>query len=64
MKGLAGPQAGQGEGAVPKRPSAVPGRYREVDAARGVAILIVVLYHLVYDLDDLGGYPIDFTFGF
>lgn len=49
---------------MPKRPDVVPGRYREVDAARGVAILMVVLYHLIYDLDNFGGYPIESTSGF
>jgi uncharacterized membrane protein len=34
-----------------------------VDAARGVAILMMVVYHLVYDLDTFGGYPIDSTAG-
>ena len=35
-----------------------------MDAARGVAILMMVLYHLTYDLDTFGGYPIESTSGF
>lgn len=41
-----------------------PGRLWEVDAARGVAILMMVLYHLIYDLDTFGGYAIESTSGF
>lgn len=40
------------------------GRYWDVDVARGVAMAMVVLYHLVYDLDNFGGYPIESTAGF
>ncbi len=39
------------------------GRFWEVDAARGVAILMMVVYHLAYDLDTFGGYPIESTSG-
>ncbi|HET9493673.1 MAG TPA: heparan-alpha-glucosaminide N-acetyltransferase [Chloroflexia bacterium] len=39
-------------------------RYWEVDAARGVAIILMVIYHLVYDLDFFGGYPIESVSGF
>ncbi len=39
-------------------------RYWDVDVARGVAMAMVVLYHLVYDLDNFGGYPIESTAGF
>jgi uncharacterized membrane protein len=35
-----------------------------VDAARGVAIVMMVVYHLVYDLDNFGGYGIESTSGF
>lgn len=35
-----------------------------MDAVRGVAIVMVVLYHLVFDLDNFGGYPIESTDGF
>jgi uncharacterized membrane protein len=35
-----------------------------VDAARGVAIAMMALYHLVYDLDVFGGYRIESTSGF
>jgi hypothetical protein len=35
-----------------------------VDLARGVAIVMVVLYHLIYDLDNFGGYGIESTSGF
>ena len=39
------------------------GRFWEVDAARGVAIIMMVVYHTTYDLDALGGYGIDATSG-
>jgi uncharacterized membrane protein len=39
-------------------------RYWEVDVARGSAMVAVILYHLVYDLDVLGGYPVESTSGF
>lgn len=39
-------------------------RFWEVDAARGVAIIMVVLYHLIYDLDTFGGYGVESTSGF
>ena len=35
-----------------------PIRFWEVDAARGVAIIMMVVYHTTYDLDALGGYDI------
>ena len=35
-----------------------------MDAARGVAIGMMVVYHLMYDLDYFGGYPIESTSGF
>jgi uncharacterized membrane protein len=38
-------------------------RFWEVDAARGVAIIMMVVYHTTYDLDALGGYGIDATSG-
>src|ERR671920_642574 len=38
-------------------------RFWEVDAARGVAIIMMVIYHTTYDLDALGGYNIDATSG-
>jgi uncharacterized membrane protein len=40
------------------------GRFWDVDAVRGIAIAMVVLYHLVYDLDNFAGYPIGSTSGF
>ena len=39
-------------------------RFWEVDATRGVAIAMMVVYHLVYDLDNFGGYGIESTSGF
>jgi uncharacterized membrane protein len=39
-------------------------RFWEVDAARGVAILMMVVYHFTYDLDTFGGYDIESTSGF
>ena len=41
-----------------------PDRFWEVDAARGVAIVMMVVYHTTYDLDVLGGYDIQSTSGF
>jgi uncharacterized membrane protein len=38
-------------------------RYWEVDAARGVAIIMMIVYHSTYDLDVLGGYDIEATSG-
>jgi uncharacterized membrane protein len=34
-----------------------------VDAARGVAIIMMIVYHSAYDLDTLGGYDIQSTTG-
>ena len=39
-------------------------RFWEVDAARGVAIIMMVVYHLTYDLGAFGGYDIAATSGF
>lgn len=39
-------------------------RFWEVDVARGVAIVMVAVYHLVYDLDFFGGYPVESSAGF
>lgn len=39
-------------------------RFWEVDAARGIAILMMVLYHLMYELDTFGGCDIQSTSGF
>jgi uncharacterized membrane protein len=39
-------------------------RYWEVDAARGVAILMMVVYHFTYDLYAFGGYDVDAVGGF
>jgi uncharacterized membrane protein len=39
-------------------------RFWEVDAARGVAIVMMVIYHLTYDLDTFGGYDVESTSGF
>ena len=40
------------------------GRFWEVDAARGVAILMMVVYHFTYDLYAFGGYDVDAVTGF
>ncbi len=42
----------------------LPGRIWEVDACRGVAILMMVVYHLMWDLHSLGGYDIAVRSGF
>ena len=39
-------------------------RFWDVDAVRGVAIVMVVFYHLIFDLDNFGGYPVESTAGF
>ena len=39
-------------------------RFWEVDAARGVAMLMMALYHTLYDLQSFGGYGIEATSGF
>lgn len=38
-------------------------RFWEIDAARGIAIGMMVLYHLVYDLDYVGGFDLNATTG-
>jgi uncharacterized membrane protein len=53
-----------GEESNTERSAAQDGRFWEVDAARGVAIAMMVVYHLAYDLDSFGGYGIDSTSGF
>lgn len=56
-------QTGRGE--ITQRGAAKkPGRFWEVDAARGVAILMMVVYHFTYDLYAFGGYDIDAVGGF
>jgi uncharacterized membrane protein len=39
-------------------------RLWEVDAARGIAIIMMIVYHCTYDLDTLGGYHIQSTTGY
>lgn len=39
-------------------------RFWEVDAARGVAIIMMIVYHTTYDLDTLGGYEVQSTTGY
>lgn len=40
------------------------GRLLWIDFARGVALLMMALYHLIYDLDSFGGYALESTSGF
>src|SRR5918997_4231137 len=47
-----------------ERRAAKEERFWEVDAARGVAIVMMVAYHLTYDLETFGGYGIESTSGF
>jgi uncharacterized membrane protein len=54
----------EGEEPDTERSAARDARFWEVDAARGVAILMMVVYHLMYDLYYFGGYPIESTSGF
>src|SRR5918998_1161777 len=53
-----------GEESGTQRRVAKEQRFWEVDAARGVAIIMMVVYHLTYDLDAFGGYGIEATTGF
>src|SRR5215212_11790531 len=53
-----------GEESSTQRSVAKEQRFWEVDAARGVAIAMMVVYHLTYDLDTFGGYGIESTSGF
>jgi len=53
-----------GEEPGTERSAAKEQRFWEVDAARGVAIVMMVVYHLTYDLDAFGGYGIESTSGF
>jgi uncharacterized membrane protein len=53
-----------GEESGTQRRVAKEQRFWEVDAARGVAIVMMVVYHLTYDLDTFGGYGIESTSGF
>jgi uncharacterized membrane protein len=53
-----------GEESSTERSVAKEQRFWEVDAARGVAIVMMVVYHLTYDLDNFGGYDIESTSGF
>ena len=39
-------------------------RFWGVDAARGVAIIMMIVYHSAYDLDTVGGYDIESTSGY
>jgi uncharacterized membrane protein len=39
-------------------------RFWELDSARGLAVIMMVLYHLLYDLSYLGDYPLDMRSGF
>jgi uncharacterized membrane protein len=56
--------SGMGKIGIMEMRSTTAFRFWEVDAARGIAIVMVVLYHLVYDLDKFGGYRIESTSGF
>jgi len=56
-------RGGRVEETITEREVSKVDRFWEVDAARGVAILMMVLYHLTYDLDTFGGYAIDSTSG-
>jgi uncharacterized membrane protein len=40
------------------------GRYEEIDAARGIGILMMILFHLLFDLSFFGVYPVNVATGF
>ncbi len=39
-------------------------RYREIDLVRGIAILMMVLFHTLFDISFFGIYPVDVSHGF
>lgn len=39
-------------------------RYVEIDAVRGIAVLMMILFHIVFDLSFFYGYPFDIATGF
>lgn len=39
-------------------------RFWELDSLRGVAVIMMVLYHMLYDLSYFGNYPLDMRSGF
>jgi len=39
-------------------------RYAEIDVARGIAILMMILFHTLYDLSFFGIYPVNISTGF
>ncbi len=57
------PRQAEGERAK-ERATRSGSRFWEVDAARGVAILMMVVYHFTYDLYAFGGYEVDAVTGF
>jgi uncharacterized membrane protein len=58
------PDGTEGEESSTERSAAQDGRFWEVDAARALAIAMMVVYHLTYDLDYFGGYDVQATSGF
>jgi len=56
-------KAGRGR-ATERSATSKTGRFWEVDAARGVAILMMVAYHFTFDLYAFGGYDVDAVTGF
>jgi len=57
------PRQAEGERAK-ERATKSGSRFWEVDAARGVATLMMVVYHFTYDLYAFGGYDVDAVSGF
>ncbi len=54
----------EGEESGTERSATQEQRFWEVDAARALAIAMMVVYHLAYDLDYFGGYDVESTSGF
>ena len=39
-------------------------RFWELDIIRGLAVVMMVFYHFLYDLDYFGGYPLNVRSGY
>lgn len=39
-------------------------RIWEIDFLRGIALILMIYFHLIYDMGEIYGYPVDYTKGF